>query len=137
DVLRETHNRATVSNSKAWLASAAGIIDRNSRTFRDELGLAREAVDHLHELSHRHLACCSSLMQARAAAGFVRRCHGDAHLGNIVLIDGRPVLFDAIEFDPVIATTDVLYDLAFPLMDLIHFDLKMCANRLFNRYLQS
>jgi uncharacterized protein len=137
NVLRETHNRATVSNSKAWLASAAGIIDRNSRTFRDELGLAREAVDHLHELSHRHLACCSSLMQARAAAGFVRRCHGDAHLGNIVLIDGRPVLFDAIEFDPVIATTDVLYDLAFPLMDLIHFDLKMCANRLFNRYLQS
>jgi predicted kinase len=75
-------------------------------------------------------------MQTRAAAGFVRRCHGDAHLGNIVLIDGKPVLFDAIEFDPVIATTDILYDLAFPLMDLVHFGLPTCANRLFNFYLQ-
>jgi uncharacterized protein len=34
-----------------------------------------------------------------AAGGFVRRCHGDLHLGNIVVIDGRPVLFDALEFD--------------------------------------
>ena len=76
-------------------------------------------------------------MQARASEGFVRRCHGDAHLGNIVLIDGKPVLFDAIEFDPVIATTDVLYDLAFPIMDFVHFGLKACANRLFNSYLQA
>jgi predicted kinase len=75
-------------------------------------------------------------MQQRAAAGLVRRCHGDAHLGNIVLIDGKPLLFDAIEFDPAIATTDVLYDLAFPLMDLIHFDQSVAANRLFNCYLQ-
>jgi len=66
----------------------------------------------------------------------VRRCHGDAHLGNIALIDEKPVLFDAIEFDPVIATTDVLYDLAFPIMDLVHFGLNAAANRLLNRYLQ-
>jgi len=67
----------------------------------------------------------------------VRRCHGDAHLGNMVLIDARPMLFDAIEFDPVIATTDLLYDLAFPIMDLLHFGLHAAANRLLNRYLQS
>ena len=77
------------------------------------------------------------LMQERAAKGLVRRCHGDAHLGNIVLIDGKPVLFDAIEFDPVIATTDVLYDFAFPLMDLVHCGEAGAANRLFNRYLQA
>ena len=52
----------------------------------------------------------------------MRRCHGDLHLANIALVDGRPLLFDAIEFDPVIATTDILYDLAFTLMDLIHFN---------------
>jgi uncharacterized protein len=45
-------------------------------------------------------------------------------------------LFDAIEFDPVIATVDVLYDLAFPMMDLVHFGQRVPANRLFNRYLQ-
>ncbi len=49
----------------------------------------------------------------------MRRCHGDLHLGNIVLIGGEPALFDAIEFDPRIASGDVLYDLAFLLMDLI------------------
>jgi predicted kinase len=67
----------------------------------------------------------------------VRRCHGDAHLGNIVLIKDRPVLFDAIEFNPAMATTDVLYDLAFPLMDLIHFGSRRAASRLLNRYLQT
>jgi len=65
------------------------------------------------------------------------RCHGDAHLGNIVLIDDKPVLFDANEFDPVIATTDILYDLAFPIMDLLHFGLHAEANRLLNRYFGS
>ena len=64
------------------------------------------------------------LLAARAEAGLVRRCHGDLHLGNIVLIDKAPVLFDAIEFDSKIASGDVLYDLAFLLMDLIERRLK-------------
>jgi uncharacterized protein len=65
----------------------------------------------------------------------VRRCHGDLHLGNIVLINGKPVLFDAIEFDDRIATVDVFYDLAFLLMDLIERGLHRAANIVFNRYL--
>ena len=75
------------------------------------------------------------LLDARERAGCVRRCHGDLHLGNIVLIDGAPVLFDAIEFDPRIATGDVLYDLAFLLMDLIERGLDAAANGVLNRYL--
>ena len=58
----------------------------------------------------------------------MRRCHGDLHLANIVLIEGRPVLFDAIEFDPEIASVDVLYDLAFAIMDFIRYDRHMAAN---------
>ena len=65
----------------------------------------------------------------------MRRCHGDLHLANIVLIEGKPVLFDAIEFDPVIASVDVLYDLAFPLMDFIRYGRHAAANALLNRYL--
>ncbi len=65
----------------------------------------------------------------------MRRCHGDLHLANIVLIDRKPVLFDAIEFDPVIASTDVLYDLAFPLMDFIRYGRQAAANALLNGYL--
>ena len=56
----------------------------------------------------------ASCWSSAAAQGHVRRCHGDLHLANIVLIERKPVLFDAIEFDPDIASVDVLYDLAFP-----------------------
>lgn len=135
DVVRESHERAERSGGSAWLASIALIIDRNSQKFRTQ-ALARNAVEQLHAASHQRLAESRVLLQQRASEGFVRRCHGDAHLGNIVLIDGKPVLFDAIEFDPVIATTDILYDLAFPIMDLLHFGLHAAANRLLNRYLQ-
>jgi aminoglycoside phosphotransferase family enzyme/predicted kinase len=137
DVLRDAHRSADVSDGASWLASIAPIIDRNTQKFRARCGLDRETVERLHELSHLHLEANRPRLEARATAGLVRRCHGDAHLGNVVLIDDKPVLFDAIEFDPVIATTDILYDLAFPLMDLVHFGLQPGANRLFNRYLQA
>jgi len=75
------------------------------------------------------------MLITRERAGLVRRCHGDLHLGNIVLIEGKPVLFDAIEFDDRIATGDVFYDLAFLLMDLIERGLNLAANIVFNRYL--
>jgi len=76
----------------------------------------------------------SDHLDRRAAAGFVRRCHGDLHLGNIALIDGAPTPFDALEFDPALATGDVYYDLAFLLMDLRHRGLDRLANVLLNRY---
>lgn len=75
------------------------------------------------------------LLAARSAAGEVRRCHGDLHLRNIVLLDGEPVLFDAVEFSDDIATCDVLYDLAFLLMDLWQRGQRAEANALLNRYL--
>ena len=82
-----------------------------------------------------HLA----LVARRAGAGAVRRCHGDLHLRNIVLIPnapgGRPVPFDAIEFSPRMASIDVLYDLAFTLMDLCERGLQPLANRLLNEWL--
>ena len=137
DVLRASHERAEISDGSTWLPSVAKIIDRNTEKFRAQTALVHERVTRLHELSHRRLAETLPPLRQRAAKGLVRRCHGDAHLGNIVLIEAKPVLFDAIEFDPAIATTDVLYDLAFPVMDLLHFDLKAEANRLFNRYLQA
>jgi hypothetical protein len=85
---------------------------------------------------YRHLlARLESLLERRAAAGLVRRCHGDMHCGNIVVIGGRPILFDAIEFDEKIATIDVLYDLAFLLMDLRRRGQTRAANQIFNRYL--
>ena len=134
--IRTTHERADISDGSSWLASIEGIIDRNTQVFRNEPQLPSQMVDRLDAASRQRLADCRSLLHARASEGLVRRCHGDAHLGNITLIDGSPVLFDAIEFDPVMATTDILYDLAFPIMDFCHYGLTACANRLFNAYLQ-
>jgi aminoglycoside phosphotransferase family enzyme len=76
-----------------------------------------------------------AVLADRGRGGHVRRCHGDLHLGNIVLIEGQPVLFDAIEFDASLATIDTLYDLAFLVMDLCHRRLQPLACRLLNHYL--
>jgi aminoglycoside phosphotransferase family enzyme/predicted kinase len=75
------------------------------------------------------------LLQQREAEGFSRRCHGDLHLGNVLLEDGDPILFDCIEFNDTLSDLDVLYDLAFLLMDL-HFRRRTdAANRVLNAYL--
>ena len=77
---------------------------------------------------------CAGLLAARAAAGLMRRAHGDLHLGNICLWQGRPVPFDALEFDEAMATIDLAYDLAFLLMDLDRRAGRAAANRVLNRY---
>ncbi|MDD2712994.1 MAG: AAA family ATPase [Simplicispira sp.] len=58
------------------------------------------------------------LMARRQASGCVRECHGDLHLNNLVLIDGRPQLFDAIEFSAALRWIDTVADIAFLAMDL-------------------
>jgi uncharacterized protein len=76
-----------------------------------------------------------ALLESRREAGFVRQGHGDLHLRNIVLYNGHPMLFDGVEFNDEIACGDVLYDLAFLLMDLWRRRLPAHANTVWNRYL--
>ncbi len=77
----------------------------------------------------------ADLLDRRDVGGKVRRCHGDLHLRNICLWHDRPTLFDCIEFNEHLACIDVLYDLAFLLMDLLHRRLDAFANSIFNAYL--
>jgi len=84
--------------------------------------------------AYKSLDINAAELETRREQGFVRRCHGDLHLQNIVMLDGTPTAFDALEFDERMATTDVLYDLAFLIMDMLHMDLKAQANRVMNRY---
>ncbi|MCY4636633.1 MAG: AAA family ATPase [Acidobacteria bacterium] len=92
------------------------------------------AVEPLWAACLRALALRGSLLDARRAAGLVRRGHGDLHLRNICLLGGQPVLFDCIEFNQAIACVDVMYDLAFLLMDLLHRNLAGHANAVLNGY---
>ena len=135
DAILRSHDSAPRADGASWLASIPTIIDRNTAKFRTVRGLDAAAIDRLDAASRDCLTRHRHLLGQRAAQGFVRRCHGDLHLANIALVDGRPLLFDAIEFDSAIATTDILYDLAFTLMDLIHFNQAAAANVAFNRYL--
>jgi len=95
----------------------------------------REEMSVFNARFRQALSRLAPLLDARARAGRVRRCHGDLHLRNICTIDDEPVLFDCLEFDESLGTTDVLYDLAFLLMDLWHRGLEEFANSVLNRYL--
>ena len=96
---------------------------------------ARREVGKLARDLHDALRRARRLLAERRRVGLVRHVHGDLHLRNICEIGGEPLLFDALEFDPKLATIDVLYDLAFLLMDLERRGLHAASNRLFNQYL--
>ncbi len=114
----------------------AAVIDGNGVALAGFPALfAPEDVAALLRAQRERLGACRARLDQRAARGRVRHCHGDLHLANIALIDGVPTPFDCLEFDDALATTDILYDLAFLLMDLWHRDLHAEANLLFNRYL--
>jgi uncharacterized protein len=95
---------------------------------------ARPASEDLFNGLERELARLAPLIEARRKAGWVRRGHGDLHLRNICLFEGRVTPFDAIEFDPAMSTTDVIYDVAFLFMDLRARGLDAMANLALNRY---
>ena len=117
-----TRAREVVDELDAELALLDACLPRaDSARFAER---ARSALD-----THR------ALLDRRAREGFVRRCHGDLHLRNLLLHGGEPVPFDALEFDERMATTDVLYDLAFLIMDLGHRDLPRQQNLVLNAYL--
>lgn len=130
------HAAAPAADGEAWIADLGAYVTQNEVALCACPEVAEApAMVALAAAARRALAGAGRLLAARAGAGFVRRCHGDLHLGNVVLLDGAPTLFDAIEFDPRIAAGDVLYDLAFLLMDLAERGQEPAANRLLNRYL--
>ncbi len=97
-------------------------------------GIPAPRVEAWASAARAELARIADRLAARGAPGFVRRCHGDLHLGNLCLWAGRPTLFDALEFDEALARIDVGYDLAFLLMDLDLRHGRAAANRVLNRY---
>lgn len=136
DVVFESHDAAPPASRDGGaerVGRLAASVQRTLATLTDAFDAA--AVQRFGERTAGALEHAKAILNERAAAGFVRRCHGDLHLNNIVLWRGRPVLFDAIEFDEELATIDTLYDLAFLLMDLDNRGHRGVANVVLNRYL--
>ena len=135
DVIADSHTAAPPAPAEPWIKSIPVIIEDNTAAFRAAACFPTSDVDRLGQASRSAFSRNRQLLEQRAKQGYVRRCHGDLHLANIVLIEHKPVLFDAIEFDPAIASVDVVYDLAFPIMDLLRHGRHAAANALLNRYL--
>jgi hypothetical protein len=147
------HARAKPVEPSSWIEAVPGFITENTAAFRKyrehgsrEFGdLAHRHRDH-DELFPNHLVDLLEqkslaafhrlhpLLAARGTQGLIRRGHGDLHLGNVAILGGEPVAFDALEFDPIFASGDLLYDLAFLLMDLVERDLLHAANEVLNGY---
>jgi aminoglycoside phosphotransferase family enzyme/predicted kinase len=108
-------------------------VDSNARQLRALAAMfGAGQVETLIAAQARELARLRERLDRRLGQGFVRRCHGDLHLGNILLEHGRAVLFDCIEFSDAMSEIDVLYDLAFLLMDLAFRGRTEGANRVLN-----
>lgn len=131
------HRDALVAKGRSGADTMAGVLDINEAGFAGSR-IFREADTGPFNLAFRAaLERHSALLDQRAAQGKVRRGHGDLHLRNVCLIDGIPRLFDCVEFSEELATIDVLYDLAFLLMDLWHRGFAALANLVMNRYLDA
>jgi aminoglycoside phosphotransferase family enzyme/predicted kinase len=85
-------------------------------------------------VEHARLA---PLMRARKENGLVRECHGDLHLANLAWVDGGLVIFDALEFSPALRWIDVISEVAFCYMDLLHRKYAALAARFLNAWLEA
>jgi aminoglycoside phosphotransferase family enzyme len=131
------HDRAEKRPNAGGAAVMAELVKTNIACLRDskEAGFDAAQIGRIEQLFAAELARAGTLLDERRREGKVRLCHGDLHLRNICLVDGQPLLFDCIEFSEDLVSIDVLYDLAFLLMDLGHCGHADFANLAFNRYL--
>lgn len=130
------HAGAEVCRDAQHIGNIKYVIDSNDANigrFSEVLG-ATDIAAYSREINAVYNDV-AELVQRRFADGHVRRCHGDLHLGNILIEAGRPVLFDCIEFNERLSWIDVLYDLGFLLMDLWVRGLETAANRVMNAWL--
>jgi hypothetical protein len=135
--IADFHKSADHRADHGGKAGMSWVIEGNAAGFA-EFGkscLDPSAVYRVTDDAGRELDRRAEMLERRRQSGFVRQCHGDLHLRNIVLLDGRPTLFDGVEFNDAISCTDVFYDLAFLLMDLWRRRLPRHANTVWNRYL--
>jgi len=137
DAIRRLHGQATVHRRPDAAGHVAGLVAMALSEIRRFVPRVFEsaAVDALESALQARLREDAALIARRNGAGHVRRLHGDLHLRNIFLDGGRPVLFDALEFNEDLAIGDCLYDVAFVLMDLLRHDLGGLANALLNAWL--
>ena len=136
------HATAPIAGARTRFGSSDAVREQALQNFDQMHPLARSAADDklLRAVRHwteRDFASRRGIFTARRRQGFVRECHGDLHLGNIVVLDGRPVAFDCLEFNEELRWIDVMSEVAFLFMDLAHRGRADLGWRFVNRYLDA
>ncbi len=141
DTIASFHQQIEIAAEDSPFGTAAAVwqpmqenFDQIRPRLKDETELAR--LKHLQQWSKQHFEQLKQAITTRKQNGFIRNCHGDMHLANITLIDGKVTVFDCIEFNDNFRWIDVISEIAFTTMDLIDRQRPDLAARLLNRYLQ-
>ncbi|GEO86913.1 MULTISPECIES: AAA family ATPase [Alphaproteobacteria] len=134
-MIAAVHADAPVVRAGSGSANMAGVLEINAAGFATSHVFEPQAIARLNEAFRTSWAQWATLMDQRENEGKVRLCHGDLHLRNLFDSPAGPRMFDCIDFNDQIATIDILYDLAFLLMDLWHRGFPDFANIVVNRYL--
>ncbi|MBL4666053.1 MAG: AAA family ATPase [Sneathiella sp.] len=113
------------------------VIDQNFTQLDDYCPVLfqKDEIQSYRKSLHEAYDTLKPLEKIRIKDGWVRAGHGDLHTQNICIFNGKPLLFDAIEFEDDFVVSDVLYDICFLIMDLWQRDQKPAANRIFNQYI--
>ena len=96
-----------------------------------------DQLERLRVWTETRCTALAGVLAGRKADGHIRECHGDMHLGNIALRDGRVLIFDGIEFNPNLSWIDTINEFAFLLMDLDHSGNAVAARHALNVYLEA
>ncbi|HKY94445.1 MAG TPA: phosphotransferase, partial [Kiloniellales bacterium] len=135
-IVLEAQRQAEVRRDAGGHAGIARVAEENVRDLARAEGVPAALQEELRERTAGAIEAARPLLEARREAGWVRHCHGDLHLANIVLWRAQPTLFDCIEFNDAFARIDVLYDFAFLLMDLDRHGRRDLANAALERWLE-
>jgi|JI6StandDraft_1071083.scaffolds.fasta_scaffold15761_2 aminoglycoside phosphotransferase family enzyme/predicted kinase len=138
--IAEFHEQAAVAPASTHFGEPEQVLAPALANFAELAPLlpGREEQARLARLAawtHREFERLAPRFAARKAAGRVRECHGDLHLGNLVLIDGSVRLFDCIEFSEDLRWIDVASEIAFTFIDLLDHDQPGLAAWLLNEWL--
>ena len=141
DILADFHQQVEPAEQASSYGNAADIKHWFDENFEQIKPLLRDLhnpqqLNAIQLWGGREWHRRTELMELRKQQGFVRECHGDLHLSNMTLIDGKVTLFDCIEFNPMLRWIDVVSEVAFLMIDLCYFGYQNYAFRFLNRYLQ-
>jgi len=122
-------------------ATPEGILRDTLDNFDDPLermedGEVRRRLQTLRTWSLRTHEDLEERFEQRLREGFVRECHGDMHLENMLRFRGELTVFDCIEFNDDFRWIDVMNEVAFALMDLESRGRADFAARFLDRYLR-